>query len=818
MRKMHYPARITSAILTNAAFFIRQASDMTSLILISVVVGMFALLLTWETITDDKQVRIRPAGLLTWITSGNWPAKVGAGLLIVGIGALLRYALINIEMPPELKLGSGIVAAAVLGFISMLMKNQPGRRAIHLSLAGAAFGVAYLTAYAAYGFFNYIVDYQALILLALVAIAAGYFSVTTNAVSVAVLAMLGAYIAPKFAIGSPTILPVYGYYLAISVLTLAMITARGWRPLIHLSFLFTLAGALFFGWNGRFHEPEHYALMQPLLLALTLVHALMPLLERKYSPGKHLQRFDTAYFVLLPLVSTILTIKIAPDVRMEGALGLGGLALIWATLAIGLRFTKRPDEAASHGGVALLLAMIGIILYVYDRDLPWLQIGLAILTIAMFASSRQKNSPKYVAGIVCGSSLALGLLSVLATIFVDYGNGRQTPFLNPDYLKNALTGSFMLATGLLAMKQSGAMARTLVAVGGGLLLLRTIMEFRNLELPYLAELFYLLILILIVARALFGNRPALGMTASLAILYALHWLATSSAQDAHPIVAQTLLILTPFAMLFAVIAHQSRAGSKEVDRFPLVAIGLLPVISLPWAAAFHHVLGGETILLDATIAMAAIAFAGAAGRIGLREEKAWNTWAQPAHAMICAAMLAYFTLAHIERGMWPVLFEIIAIIYLLAYALRRKRENEETYGMGVIAALAVALSLQTMILRAFGPDIPVMNAMDMRHMELPAVVSLMWALYGAGIAWWGSHSASRGTWTLGSVLLTAAAVKLVLFDFSGLGQLGNIIAFIIAGLVFLGVAWLAPIPPRTPPGKTSEIEPATVPARNEIQA
>ena len=43
-------------------------------------------------------------------------------------------------------------------------------------------------------------------------------------------------------------------------------------------------------------------------------------------------------------------------------------------------------------------------------------------------------------------------------------------------------------------------------------------------------------------------------------------------------------------------------------------------------------------------------------------------------------------------------------------------------------------------------------------------------------------------------LLVLAALKVVLVDFSGLGELGNIVAVIAAGLVFLGVAWLAPMP------------------------
>ncbi len=153
---------------------------MTFLFLILTIVALFAILLAYERASDDTQTRLKPSGLFTWLISGNWPAKVGAGLVIIGVGALLRYAFANIDVPPEAKLGSGAVLAAALGFAALALKNQPKRRAIHLALAGAAFGVAYLTAYSAYGIFNYINDVNALVLLALVAAATGVFATASN--------------------------------------------------------------------------------------------------------------------------------------------------------------------------------------------------------------------------------------------------------------------------------------------------------------------------------------------------------------------------------------------------------------------------------------------------------------------------------------------------------------------------------------------------------------------------------------------------------------------------------------------------------------
>src|SRR6186713_2295767 len=212
-----------------------RGEHMVALVFLLVISAVFATVLALE--GGDARLARRPAGLLSWIASGNWPAKTGGALMIVGVGALLRYAAINFDVPDPYKLGVGILAAALLGVGSFLAAAQPRRRAISLALGGAAFGVAYLTAYSAYALFGYLPTTQGLGLLVLTALGAGVFAVSRSALSLAVLSMIGAFMAPAFAPDDPGPDVVYGYYVAISVLTLLMVTLRGWRPLIHLSFL-----------------------------------------------------------------------------------------------------------------------------------------------------------------------------------------------------------------------------------------------------------------------------------------------------------------------------------------------------------------------------------------------------------------------------------------------------------------------------------------------------------------------------------------------------------------------------------------------------
>ena len=760
---------------------------MTFLLLTLIITTLFAILLSFETSRDNTQTRLSPAGLFTWLISGNWPAKVGAGLVIIGVGALLRYAFANIDVPPELKLGSGAAGAAVLGFAAFFLKNQPKRRAIHLALGGAAFGVAYLTAYSAYGFFNYINDINALALLALVAIAAGVFAVSSNTMSVAILVMVGAYIAPKFAIGTPSVLSVYGYYLCASVLSLIMVTLRGWRPLIHLSFLFTLIGSVFFGWDSKFYEPAHYSAMQPLLLALTTVHLAMPLFERKHVRANRLTHFDSAYFIALPLVAAVSTLKIAPDLQVQGALGLGALAVIWAIAAIVLQAMQKC-EASRHGLVAALLIVAAV--FCYAQDVPWLLVGLG-LSVATLTAATKLNWPHSAQELACGAATLFGVLHVVYSITQP---APQQAFLNELFAQRMIANILMLIGAWIGIRQSMSFAKILGLTGCTWAALAILSELLRLNIDFLPQLIYGVILSAIGLSILLNEKVAAHPLIGALLIFVLSGCGWWAMHDASTTIVVGYLAATFVALIGMAWSGRDSARKDSSDFSPSMAIGLLPFALLPWAISMAEKIGIQTAFFEATIAITGIGAAGLSARRWLSDSPRWNDRIQPLHVYLTAFALLTVTVFHIERGVWPIVFEMLALTYLIVYVTRRNREESGVgFGIGAMMVLSVALVLQAMLLRAFGPA-GIMNATDINQMHLPAVASLMWAVFGASLAWWGAHSKSRSIWSAGSVLLILAAAKLVLFDFGTLGQLGNIIAFIAAGLVFLAVAWFAPIP------------------------
>src|SRR6185312_9830688 len=112
--------------------------------------------------------------------------------------------------------------------------------------------------------------------------------------------------------------------------------------------------------------------------------------------------------------------------------------------------------------------------------------------------------------------------------------------------------------------------------------------------------------------------------------------------------------------------------------------------------------------------------------------------------------------------------------------------------------------LQAILLRVLGPA----GDLSLRSIDavrVPAAISLLWAVSGAVLTFWGHQKKSRPLWVGGATLLVGATVKIVLFDIGSLGELSNILAVIAAGLVFLAVGWVAPLPPPPPP---REPEPA----------
>ena len=389
----------------------KEGQDMVALIFLAVIAAVFVAVVALE--GGDPSLERRPKGLLTLDRERQLAGenrrrahrrrrRRAAALC----GDQLRRA------SRAFKLALGIAAAAVLGFGFFLTAANPQRRvdlararrrgircrlshgvqrvcAVWISADDAGPGPA-----GADG------------------VGAGVFAVSRSALSLAVLSMVGAFMAPAFAVDDPGPRVVYGYYVAISLLTLAMVSFRGWRPLIHLSFLFTLAGSAFFAWTADYFVPGNSAVMFPLLAMLVAVHVAMPIAERRWARGMVVESLDTVYLLALPVVAALTALAHSAVARRRSRRSCGGMRRIWLAAAAWL-YSQRREGMASHAIIGLL--MLGFGLAARFRDLPWELVGLGIAVAALALSARRSQSAR-LQGFLAGLVLVLAAVHMISAL------------------------------------------------------------------------------------------------------------------------------------------------------------------------------------------------------------------------------------------------------------------------------------------------------------------------------------------------------------------------------------------------------------------
>jgi uncharacterized membrane protein len=755
---------------------------MVALVFLLVIAAVFAAILALE--GGDARLERRPAGLLTWIASGNWPAKIGGALMIVGVGALLRYAAINFAVPDLLKLGVGIAASVAFGAGSHLLAGNPQRRAISLALGGAAFGVAYLTAYSAFALFDYLPSTPGLGLLALTAIAAGVFAVSRSALSLAVLSMVGAFMAPAFAVQDPGASVVYGYYVAVSVLTLGMVAIRGWRPLIHLSFLFTLAGGAFFAWTADYFDRSAAPQMLPLIALLVAVHVAMPLVERRSQRGVLIESMDTIYLLALPLTGALTALLIAPS-RAALAVELWWFAAIWFAAAAWL-FTQKREGMATHAVIALLMAGFG--LAAQFRDLPWELVALAIGVISLALAARRSEYVRlhsFLAGLI----LVLGAIHILSALGPAVSDSL---FLNERFLERII-GAGLLAIAALSLRRLRHPLDSLmltVAIGWSAFAVGAEVSRLDLVSAWLL-LHWAIALALCILVAVAGRFPrAVNFMGPL--LLALGFSALLAGVRTHDTLAWISALIAAVSMLAVALR---RPAEQEFDPSRMLGAIGAPIVTAVWMACYAPTLAGSQWQFPLAFGAAcAVLTLLVAERAPQRSER-WFSEAADIFAVGFTFVLAAATIFDIGRGPAAILLELTCVAGLVRIAAWDGKRLSVGEWILPATVIGVALMLQANLLRWLGPPTGHLSLLSIARMNWPTLVSLLWASIGAALTIAARRAGSRVQWSAGAAFLVGAALKLVLLDFGSLGQLANIIAVIAAGGVFLLVGWLAPMPP-----------------------
>ena len=250
------------------------------------------------------------------------------------------------------------------------------------------------------------------------------------------------------------------------------------------------------------------------------------------------------------------------------------------------------------------------------------------------------------------------------------------------------------------------------------------------------------------------------------------------------------LILSWLAIRRAGVEPQTRVGRT-------LAAMTAPVVAGLWAIHAGALAGIHASQFACCAVVVAALCLVVLGDLAANRCRDWRPTAVHLYAYLFALPLAVVTTIAIGRSPWAIALELLCLFGLLLLVAREQKDAPLPRWVAPACALGAGLAIQTNLLRWFGPS-GHLDIGDIAHMRFTALVSLVWAALGAIMTLWGRNRASRTLWIAGAALMVAAAAKFVLVDFGALGQLANILAVIAAGIVFLLVGWLAPMPPAAP--------------------
>jgi uncharacterized membrane protein len=289
----------------------------------------------------------------------RWMTWAGGLILFLGAAFFVKYAFENQWIGPAGRVSLGLALGIAL-LVAGGRFARRGYRALSQGVMGSGLAILYVSAFAGFSLYRLVPQAAAFAVMVLFTALGLALAVAHDALSMAVLAVLGGFLTPVLlSTGRDARDALFAYLTVLDLGVLAVAFFRRWRPLDVLAFAGTLS--LYAGWFAEFYQPSA---LTPASLWLGLFYLIFLVLPFAY----HLRRGESA-----------------PVERFV-------LALLNATYAFGYAYYMFTDgHRPLLGFVALFLAatnlVMGSLSRVRIRDdrrqvLGFLGMAVAFLTIA----------------------------------------------------------------------------------------------------------------------------------------------------------------------------------------------------------------------------------------------------------------------------------------------------------------------------------------------------------------------------------------------------------------------------------------------------
>jgi uncharacterized membrane protein len=782
--------------------------------------------------------------------TGNQIARIGAVILFLGVGFALKFASDEGYFPPEIRL----IAAALLSIVllGLGLKQRSKRRQFSLILQGTAAGIFYITTYIALAMYGLIPPALAFILFVATTILSGTLAVIGNSRPLAMLGMIGGFLAPVLSSRSGgNHIALFTYIAILNLGIFAMCWLRSWRSVNMTGFLFTFLISA--GWATRHYHPDLYLSCQLFLALFAVISTSINGIYNVRRAADNPRYLDTAMTFGTPLLYSLLQWKLTAQFEYGTALSSASFGAFHVIVA-GILQTRYRERVRALVQCYLTIGLILLtlaVLFTFDRRVSSVIFALEAAAL-VWSGIQQKRWLTRVLGFLLLPIASALFLSDLSLEVDDIS------FLNRYFVSIAiLTSAFLTTGGLLARAPEKrisygerALGRILVAIGclwwtlGGFYevtrhLSTWLNAFRNLS----GSLFG--IDDHSCATAMYG----LFMTAS---VYLFHVIFTRWKLPGKAYVTSTLLLVHLLLLLLFVFEGSVEFSDRTVHLLGIPGIFAWPIFfAVLYLLLFrqerehfdarypiHHTLGLWMLIFIVTreITLLAGHYTAAGWKQGAIIAipvafvfsiclylQAPNRWPLSRNARIyCAALWAPIACSTISGLLFDITsscptspipyiplvnpldlaqaFAIVGLVMLMkrchAVGMIESIFVKSTYRAvgGWIFIWATSTFLRT--IHHIG-DVP-WDPDEMFDSSLVQTsLSIFWTIAALCLMLLSHKNRWRLLWKTGALLIALVVVKLFLVDLANQGTVGRIAAFMGVGILLLSIGYFASIPPES---------------------
>ena len=380
----------------------------------------------------------------------NLFGKIGILIFVIGVGFFVKYAIDKNWINETFRTVLGFLTGAALLFVAERLQKK--YRTFSSLLAGGAFAVFYLTVAIAFHYYHIFSQTVAFIILVAITIFMSVLSVIYDRRELAIIALVGGFLAPFIVSsgeGSYQVLFTY-----VSILNLGMFGLsiyKKWSELPIISFVFTcliMASFLLLSYSSR-----STVISGHLLMFATLFYFIFLLPVFSILRGEKIQAMSRGLvFVIITnnfvyLLSGILFLKnMGLPFKASGLLSLF-IALVNLGLVLWLWKNRKEYKFLVHTTLGLVLTFVSITVPIQldGNYITLLWASEMVLLLWLYVKSKIRVY-EYAAKVLVGLTFVSYLMDVYGVMFEHHS--LDTIFLNSSFATSLFVG---LATGAFAL-------------------------------------------------------------------------------------------------------------------------------------------------------------------------------------------------------------------------------------------------------------------------------------------------------------------------------------------------------------------------------